>query len=409
MLAMAERIEPDGGTAARGVDDGVVTLQRDGCRACCRPGSASSRWTRAPNRTSGRRPSLLDRMAFHLDLTEVSLRTTSLSDEAGDRSRLRRRRARRRSDISRIARLRTAADERSFCHAALALASIPPARRCFALRAARVAPPLSGRDAGRPTPTSASPPAWSSPPRHPPSAAGRAAGRRIGTRTAADRPEDRRGRHGRGADPPTSRWRTSCWRPPRPPCPPTCWPSLRCGDGGRGLARAPAAPARSRPRCKRGRPIGTRQGEPRNGARLHLLETLKAAAPWQTLRRRSPIRTGSRSGATISASSAFASASAPRRYSRSMPPGPPRMHRLARGQGRGRTAAGRLLCPARPGGADRVPRQGRDAAAAADRIAAAGQAQPGRRCRAAARRRLPPGSRRRWRWPKPSAAAAARR
>jgi magnesium chelatase subunit D len=35
----------------------------------------------------------------------------------------------------------------------------------------------------------------------------------------------------------------------------------------------------------RGRPIGVRPGKPGSGARLHLIETLRAAAPWQTLRR----------------------------------------------------------------------------------------------------------------------------
>lgn len=44
---------------------------------------------------------------------------------------------------------------------------------------------------------------------------------------------------------------------------------------------------------RRGRPAGTRQGEPKNGARLALIDTLRAAAPWQPLRRRSnPIRKG---------------------------------------------------------------------------------------------------------------------
>jgi magnesium chelatase subunit D len=38
----------------------------------------------------------------------------------------------------------------------------------------------------------------------------------------------------------------------------------------------------------RGRPAGTRQGEPKNGARLSLIDTLRAAAPWQPLRRRQP-------------------------------------------------------------------------------------------------------------------------
>jgi magnesium chelatase subunit D len=34
-----------------------------------------------------------------------------------------------------------------------------------------------------------------------------------------------------------------------------------------------------------GRPVGTRRGEPRGGARLNLIETLRTAAPWQAMRR----------------------------------------------------------------------------------------------------------------------------
>jgi magnesium chelatase subunit D len=37
--------------------------------------------------------------------------------------------------------------------------------------------------------------------------------------------------------------------------------------------------------ARRGRPAGTRPGKPRGGARLDLIETLRAAAPWQPLRR----------------------------------------------------------------------------------------------------------------------------
>lgn len=39
----------------------------------------------------------------------------------------------------------------------------------------------------------------------------------------------------------------------------------------------------------RGRPIGTIAGEPRRGARLNLIDTLRAAAPWQPLRRREAV------------------------------------------------------------------------------------------------------------------------
>ncbi len=42
--------------------------------------------------------------------------------------------------------------------------------------------------------------------------------------------------------------------------------------------------------AKRGRPAGFRRGEPRGGARLNLIETLRAAAPWQKLRARTADR-----------------------------------------------------------------------------------------------------------------------
>ena len=59
------------------------------------------------------------------------------------------------------------------------------------------------------------------------------------------------------------------------------------------LARAQAGGTAGRagddtPNLLRGRPRGARSGLPRGGARLHLLETLRAAAPWQRLRLSSP-------------------------------------------------------------------------------------------------------------------------
>jgi magnesium chelatase subunit D len=54
--------------------------------------------------------------------------------------------------------------------------------------------------------------------------------------------------------------------------------------------RAPAGPQAGRagaPQTSRlrGRPFGTRRAAPRSGARLNLIETLRAAAPWQRIRR----------------------------------------------------------------------------------------------------------------------------
>ncbi|MDJ0610583.1 MAG: magnesium chelatase subunit D [Kiloniellales bacterium] len=51
-----------------------------------------------------------------------------------------------------------------------------------------------------------------------------------------------------------------------------------------GTGRGRAGPRRSA--AGRGRPVGARRGSPRAGQRLSLVETLRAAAPWQTIRRR---------------------------------------------------------------------------------------------------------------------------
>ncbi|GAP34400.1 magnesium chelatase subunit D [Piscinibacter sakaiensis] len=59
--------------------------------------------------------------------------------------------------------------------------------------------------------------------------------------------------------------------------------------------RAPASRGRhgaEAASARRGRPVGARRGRPRDGERLDLLATLRAAAPWQTLRRRERGREG---------------------------------------------------------------------------------------------------------------------
>ena len=51
--------------------------------------------------------------------------------------------------------------------------------------------------------------------------------------------------------------------------------------------------------ASRGRPTGVRRGEPNGGARLNLIETLRAAAPWQALRRREAEAAGTTQTARI--------------------------------------------------------------------------------------------------------------
>ncbi len=66
--------------------------------------------------------------------------------------------------------------------------------------------------------------------------------------------------------------------------PPGLLEALQMRDAAR--RRAAEGESGARRAAQRGRPIGTRAGKLRDGARLALVETLRAAAPWQPLRRR---------------------------------------------------------------------------------------------------------------------------
>jgi magnesium chelatase subunit D len=69
--------------------------------------------------------------------------------------------------------------------------------------------------------------------------------------------------------------------------PPGLLALLRGGPPLRGAARQNSSRAGTGLRSRqRGRPLGSRAGSLRAGGRLHLVDTLRAAAPWQPLRRR---------------------------------------------------------------------------------------------------------------------------
>jgi magnesium chelatase subunit D len=61
---------------------------------------------------------------------------------------------------------------------------------------------------------------------------------------------------------------------------------LRVAGGGSRRATSSGRAGGPQRAPSRGRPVGVRRGEPRSGARLNVVETLRAAAPWQPLRRR---------------------------------------------------------------------------------------------------------------------------
>jgi magnesium chelatase subunit D len=61
--------------------------------------------------------------------------------------------------------------------------------------------------------------------------------------------------------------------------------ALRAGQMARHQAGAGGQAGAAQSNFKRGRPLGPVRGQLRDGARLHVLATLRAAAPWQRLRR----------------------------------------------------------------------------------------------------------------------------
>ena len=178
-------------------------------------------------------------------------------------------------------------------------------------------------------------------------------------------------------------------------------------------ARPRRRPARSARRCRApraGRPAGTRPGDPRSG-RLALIETLRAAAPWQRLRAgadgRAPalIRVRPRGLPHHPVPPAQRDHhDLRRRRLRLGRPGAPR-----RGQGRRRAAPRRGLYPPRPGRPRGLPRDAGPRSSCRRPARWRGPGAASRPCRGAGARRSPPASTPPATSPAPSAAAGARR
>ena len=62
--------------------------------------------------------------------------------------------------------------------------------------------------------------------------------------------------------------------------------ALQVGQAAKARAQAAGRSGAAQKSQTRGRPMGARRGEPRGGSRLNVIETLRAAAPWQKLRER---------------------------------------------------------------------------------------------------------------------------
>ena len=78
--------------------------------------------------------------------------------------------------------------------------------------------------------------------------------------------------------------------------------ALMSGQERRASAQAAGRAGAVQQGQKRGRPSGARRGEPRSGARLNVIETLRAAAPWQKIRHAEVVRAQAAPGRSVQAS-----------------------------------------------------------------------------------------------------------
>lgn len=323
LLAMAERLSPS--TAARlaaVIDTQHVAMERDGlgARVPARVGFVALDEGIADD--EGLPARLLERLAFHLPLEEGAGRL-SIDAAAADRSGRRRAFPWSRDDVAaaQAALPRIEASEaviEALCAAALSLGVASIRAPMLALRAARAAAALSGRHAvndddaalaarlvlaSRATllpadPDAAEEAASKTPPEPPPEPPPQPpaddtqdkAGDQVDEPTEPPPGEDPNDGPGDDTD------------PPRPPpaealddvvlqavlaaIPPGLLAALKAGQLRTAQSQSAGRSGVPQSSNLRGRPSGVRRGEPRAGARLNVIETLRAAAPWQALRRR---------------------------------------------------------------------------------------------------------------------------
>jgi magnesium chelatase subunit D len=276
LIPMAERLPP--ATAARlaaVLDLGEVRVEREGItlRHATRFGVLV--FDEGLDDDDPVPAALPDRLAFHLDLTAVAPREADevdLGDLADARARLPRVKAG--DDIL-----------QALCSAAAALGIQSLRAPLLALRVARAHAALDGRDtvdaddagvaarlvlAPRATTVPAPPPEDNSaePPPPPEPESGE----------APPPPDDE------AAPQPEGPIEDQVLEAALAALPPALLAQLQAEHAARERARSAGKAGALQKAGHRGRPAGVRRGEPRGGQRLNLLETLRAAAPWQRLR-----------------------------------------------------------------------------------------------------------------------------
>jgi magnesium chelatase subunit D len=275
LAAMAERLSP--ATTARlaaVLDTGMVMLERDGLSGsfAARLGIVALDEGMADDeRTPG---ALLDRLAFHLDLADI--RTADLAGAHCEPAAV----AAARAGLPQVDVAPGVVE--ALCRAGMALGIGSSRAVTLALRVARVSAALAGRPEVEDADLAA-------------------AGRLVLAPRATALPQAPEEEPQPPPDQPPSDPEEDTDHAPKieaelplddlvlaaaaAAIPPDLLAQLRLGSLRRAM-RTPSGKAGAlRQTVARGRPAGVRRGEPKSGARLNLVETLRAAAPWQPMRR----------------------------------------------------------------------------------------------------------------------------
>ena len=296
LLPMAERVSAEvAGRLAAVMDSGEVRVERDGVALQTRARFGVIAFDEGQGDDGAPPAALLDRLAVHLELDAIALRDAP-EDEADPAA----------IAAARALLPRVTVDEAQLgvlCATALALGIASLRAPLLALRVARAHAALEGRDrvddddlelagrlvfAARATclPAADDVPAPPPPQDEPPPADQPAPDEDA--QSLPDQPLDERVLEAAQAAIPAG-----------------LLALLQAGLAPRRRAGAAGRAGAMQASVRRGRPAGTRRGELRAGARLNVIETLRAAAPWQPLRRaeraRAALPTARQQGAAAAA------------------------------------------------------------------------------------------------------------
>ncbi len=283
LMPMAERLPASvAGRLAGVLDRGAVALQRDGIAADYPARIAVIALDEGLAEDERPPAALRDRLAFRLDLADIGLRETegpALDRDAVSAA------SRRLPDIE----IGDPAIE-ALCAAGLALGVSSMRAMVFATHAARAIAALGGgksisdSDVGAAARLVLAPLATQIPDLEPPDPPGDDEAESSETPPQPDLPDndtpEQDSDDGAGHDLGTLVVETAVSAIPA-----GILAQLQQGERRSGQTNSSGKAGALAKAARRGRPIGTRRGDPGGGAQLNVVETLRAAAPWQTLRR----------------------------------------------------------------------------------------------------------------------------